>query len=251
MDTGYIMLHRRIVSSDIYKLPPLYLRVFERLLLEANHKDNIIPYKDRITGQHSKKLIKRGERMTSLRQVAEWVAWYERGILKVPNVKTIKQVLDWLIENDMIKIYNLNESNRNETHYIIVNYNGYQSKGKTKVTEKKQSLDTNNNDKECKEKNYLSPVVKLFMVISGKDKSNAYSLVNKLLKYKAGDGLTYLQKCLMLMYIIRKNRERINESKYIGILTNQYRETSYSDFKNTVFSEREKFLINNNLEIWN
>lgn len=99
-------------------MPPLYLRVCERLMLEANHQDNEIPY------QGKKKLIKRGEKLTSIRKISEWVGWYERGIFKTPNPKTIKKILDWLIENKMLEIYD--EGNRRETHYKVLNYEVYQ-----------------------------------------------------------------------------------------------------------------------------
>lgn len=159
--SGWIKLHRSIIDSDIYQMPPLYLRVFERLILEANHQDNEIPYKERGSKLVGKKLIKRGERLTSVRDICKWVSWYERGKLKEPNPKTVQDILDWLEENDMIFIYG-EKGNRKETHYKIVNYSIYQTRedeevtedkqpSNSKITEKKQSLETNKNDKECKE----------------------------------------------------------------------------------------------------
>ena len=165
---GYIKIWRALIENEIYTLPPLYLRVFERLILEANHQDNEIPYRRK--GKVEKKLIKRGERLTSVRQISEWVGWYEKGVFKDPNPKIIKEILDYLVKNNMIFIYN-NKGNRTETHYSIVNYNVYQDFSEEKVTEqkqeknaketekeresnnketnKKQTLPTNNNDKEC------------------------------------------------------------------------------------------------------
>ncbi|MDF2892070.1 MAG: IBBPl23 49 [Clostridia bacterium] len=148
---GWIKLHRVITTKDIYLKPPLYLRTFERMILEANHVCKRIPY------NKTTKLIRRGERLTSIRQIAEWVAWYERGILKVPNPKTIKEILGWLIDNEMIEIYN--QGNTKETHYNIVNYSVYQAKedgeSNCKVTVNggvnKQQMDINKNVK--KEKN--------------------------------------------------------------------------------------------------
>lgn len=145
---GYIKLHRIIVTKDIYLKPPLYLRVFERLIIEASHRCKRIDY-----GKGTK-LIKRGERLTSIRQIAEWVGWYERGIFKVPNPKTISEILNWLIEKEMIEIYN--KGNSQETHYKIVNYEKYQAKddneSNSQVTVngavRKQQTDTNKNDKE-------------------------------------------------------------------------------------------------------
>ena len=160
---GWVKLHRKIIVSDIYQMPPLYLRVFLRLLIEANHQDNEIPYREKGQSVVGKKLIKRGERLTSVRDICKWVAWYERGCLKEPNPKTIQNILDWLEENNMIEIYGV-KGNRKETHYIIVNYDLYQDKDSDKVTEKKQlgnsletekqqSLDTNKNEKN--EKNII------------------------------------------------------------------------------------------------
>ena len=143
---GWIKLHRKIIDSDIYQMPPLYMRVFLRLILEANHQDAEIPYKEQGQKTIGKKLIKRGERLTSVRDICKWVAWYERGKLKEPNPKTVQEILDWLEENNMIEIYGT-KGNRKETHYKIVNYDIYQDKEDDKVTEKKQSLDINKNDK--------------------------------------------------------------------------------------------------------
>lgn len=125
---GWIKLHRKLIEADIYTMQPLYSRVFERLIIEANNTNREIPYKK------IKKLIKRGERLTSLSQIAEWVGWYERGIFRTPNKKTISNILNWLIDNTMIEIYN--KGNVRETHYNIVNYNVYQVKKTTKVTPK-------------------------------------------------------------------------------------------------------------------
>jgi len=134
---GWVKLHRKIIESDIYVMPPLYLRVFERLLLEANHQDKEIPYKHPGEKVATKKLIKRGERLTSIRQICEWVGWYERGVFKAPNTKTIKTILDWLEANEMIEICP-RESNREGTHYRIINYALYQRKPNEEViTEEK------------------------------------------------------------------------------------------------------------------
>ena len=123
--SGWIKLHRQIVNSDIYHMPPLYLRVFERLILEANYQDTEIPYRERGSDVIGKRLIRRGERLTSIRQICEWVGWYERGVFKRPNPKTIISILRWLESNSMIEIYG-SEGNRTETHYRIANYGVYQ-----------------------------------------------------------------------------------------------------------------------------
>lgn len=146
---GWVKLYRDIATKDIYLQDPLYSRVFERLIMEANHACKRIPYKGET------KLIKRGEKLTSIRQIAEWVGWYQRGIFKVPNPKTISTILKWMVKNNLLEIYGL--GNSQETHYNIVNYCIYQSRddtqsnseGNSQVTVdgqlSKQSLDTNKN----------------------------------------------------------------------------------------------------------
>lgn len=161
---GWIKLYREIVSKDIYVQPPLYLKTFERLVIEANRSCKRIPY------NKGTKLIKRGERLTSIRQIAEWVGWYERGIFKIPNPKTIANILDWLINKEMIEVYN--KGNSQETHYNIVNYCVYQSKdgdeSNAKVTVNGevsiQWTDTNKKlkkDKNVKNKEYSSEIIQM------------------------------------------------------------------------------------------
>ncbi len=151
-DIGYIKLYRSITINDIYSLPPLYWRIFERLIIEANHQDIEIPYKK--NGITTKKTIKRGEKLTSIRQISKWVGWYERGIFKEPNPKLVKEVLDYLVKENMIFIYD--KGNRMETHYKIVNYEVYQDKEDMKVTEQKRLAPSNNNDKNDKKNKYPS-----------------------------------------------------------------------------------------------
>jgi hypothetical protein len=139
--SGHVKLYRAIVNNPIYEKPPLYLRVFERLILEANWKCQRIPF------GKSDLLIKRGEKVTSVRQIAEWVAWYDRGVLRTPNPKTIHEILDWLTLSHMIEM--VNRSNAQVTHYNVVNYCEYQASTMPEVTvagqQSKQQLDTNNN----------------------------------------------------------------------------------------------------------
>lgn len=205
LEEGFIKLYRKITESDIYKMPPLYLRVFERMVIEANHKDIEIPYKKSGSNEYGKKLIKRGERLTSIRKIAEWVSWYERGFLKVPNPKTISSILKYLDNENMVYIYK--SGNRKETHYRIVNYSVYQDKLTDKVTVNKQSLDTNKNDKNDKKKtnSYMSD-------------SNEYRLAAYLFKFikrnNVNAKIPNLQKWAKTFdYILRIDKRDIEEVK--------------------------------------
>jgi len=163
---GWVVLHRCIRDSIIYTMPPLYLRLFERMIMEANHEDREIPYEDGV------RLIKRGQRLTSIRQIAQWVMWYEQGKERVPNPRTIMKILEWLEKNSMILIEGKKhrDGNRSETLYTVVNYGKYQSIGVDEVTANttprttpsKQQVQPNNNDKQLRTiKREIYPLVLL------------------------------------------------------------------------------------------
>lgn len=222
MSQGWVKLHRAIVTKDIYLKPPLYLRVFERLIIEANHICRRIPY-----GKQTK-LIKRGERLTSIRQIAEWIGWYERGIFKTPNPKTVAEILNWLVENELIEIYN--KGNSQETHYNIVNYCIYQStengESNSKVTVNgevsKQQTDTNNNVKNYKnEKNVKKEVINHPVKLKFDVESIQYKLADYLRKWilknnesaRVPDTIEKMQKWAVvidrMIRIDKRNQEEI------------------------------------------
>lgn len=142
---GYIKDWRQELESDVWLMPPLYHRVWQYLKYMANHKDKLVPMRD-----GTKKLIRRGQHLTSMRRIAEGVGWYEHGVFKTPDPKTISRILQWLQQNGMIEL----ECHSNSTMITIVNYCIYQSQDDDKYhsnsTVSPQSLETNNNDKNDK-----------------------------------------------------------------------------------------------------
>jgi DnaD/phage-associated family protein len=143
---GWIKDHRQELESDIWAMPPLYHRVWQYIKYMANHEDNEIPMRD-----GSKMLIEKGQHLTSVRTIAQKVGWYERGIFKEPNPKTVQEVLNWLVKSNMIYT---DKSNRKYTLVTVVNWGIYQGSEVDKVTEsnnaevtkKKQSMDINKNE---------------------------------------------------------------------------------------------------------
>lgn len=117
---GYIKDFRKELKSDIWLMPPLYHRVWQYLKYMANHKENKIPMKDGTFLE-----IKPGQHLTSIRTIAEDVGWYERGIFKKPNPKTISSILDWLEKQKMIRIER-GKSNRQYTLITLINWDLYQ-----------------------------------------------------------------------------------------------------------------------------
>ena len=141
---GWIKDYRKEVTSDIWMMPPLYHRVWQYLKYDVNHQDKTVPTK---TGKIT---VKKGQTITSYQRIAEKVAWYEWGVEKVPNKKTIKAILDWLEQAEMI----VRESNAKGTLITICNYCEYQGaengESNAKETQKKRYLDTNKNVKNVK-----------------------------------------------------------------------------------------------------
>lgn len=144
---GYIKDYRQELQSDIWMMPPLYHRVWQYLKYQVNHEPKKIPMRDGSFLQ-----IKKGQHLTSIRNIAEGVSWYERGKRKEPNPKTVNDVLDWLIKQGMIEIER-GKGNRQYTLITLINWEVYQSssdESNSKVTENKQSLDINKNEKNDK-----------------------------------------------------------------------------------------------------
>jgi hypothetical protein len=79
---GYILLSRKIIESQIWNKPPLYIKVWVYLLTCAQHKD----YKG----------LKRGQLRTSIPEIQEACSWYVGFRKVVPTKDQIYQVLEWL-----------------------------------------------------------------------------------------------------------------------------------------------------------
>ncbi|WP_051250604.1 hypothetical protein [Paenibacillus harenae] len=123
---GYIKDHRQELVSDIWKMPPLYHRVWQWLKYKVNYEDAVIPFAD-----GSKLTINAGQHLTSIRKIAAGVGWYERGLWKEPNPKTISEVLKWLENDGMITV---DGGNSKYTLITLVNWRFFQQDELTKVT---------------------------------------------------------------------------------------------------------------------
>lgn len=117
---GYILLSRKIIESEIFKKPPLYLKVWIYLLSKAQHKD----YRQ----------LKRGQLWTNIPEIQEACSWYVGFRKETPSKKQIYTILEWLrnpYEQD-------NEKNTKKTMIVttkgtqgmliyIENFNHYQT----------------------------------------------------------------------------------------------------------------------------
>lgn len=106
-DIGWICLYRQVRENWIWKDPEKF-RAWVDLLMEANHQDNQIPFEGRII------TIKRGQKLTSLRKLADRWGWTRNRVA---------HFIDLLIGAGMVT------ANRTQhgTLLTIVNYDVYQS----------------------------------------------------------------------------------------------------------------------------
>lgn len=152
--SGWIKDWRKELESNIWLMPPLYHRVWQWIKYNVNHEPNKVPFKDGKVVE-----VGKGEKITSYRQIANGVGYYERGIWREPNVKTIRDILEWLRNEQMIDI----EGNSQYTRIKVLNWDIYQAPvqdvSNSRETVSKQSLDTNKNDKN--DKKYYGEFVRL------------------------------------------------------------------------------------------
>lgn len=79
---GWISLHRKLIESEIWEKPPLYIKVWIYLLLSAQHSD----YKG----------LKRGQVRTSIPEIIEACKWRVGARVERPTKDQIYQVIEWL-----------------------------------------------------------------------------------------------------------------------------------------------------------
>ncbi len=79
---GCILIARKIVESEIWDKPPLYIKVWIWLLQAAQHSD----YKG----------LKRGQLHTTIEEIQEGVSWYSGYRKEKPTKDQIYQIINWL-----------------------------------------------------------------------------------------------------------------------------------------------------------
>ncbi|WP_240967914.1 DnaD domain-containing protein [Paenibacillus aquistagni] len=116
---GYISLHRKILESEIFQKPPLYLKVWIFLLLSAQHSQ----YRGLMPGQVR----------TSIPEIIEACKWRVGARIEKPTKDQIYQVLEFLRGKGMKSERSLSESNAKATmitttkatHGLLINICNY------------------------------------------------------------------------------------------------------------------------------
>ena len=174
--SGYIKDYRKELESDIWLMPPLYGRVWQWIKYSVNHKDKGIPQPDGTSF-----MVKSGQRLTSLRQIAQAVAWQEGLRTITPSAETIARIVKWLESKSMITV-SRGERDRSYTLITVVNWAFYQGEDESGVTLTGTAIEhtqehpqvLNNNEKN--EKEIYSSVTAEAVVGKSKLKANKQSI---------------------------------------------------------------------------
>ncbi|MFY8263195.1 hypothetical protein ACOT7R_09870 [Clostridium perfringens] len=129
---GWLKLYRSIQNHWLWEDKPFSRgQAFIDLLLMANHKDNKILFNGELIE------IKRGSRITSLRQLSDAWGW---------STTKVKKFLELLEKENMITV----KSDNKKTLVTIENYGVYQEVGNTEETQEKQQSNTDVTQKKIK-----------------------------------------------------------------------------------------------------
>ncbi|WP_438351572.1 hypothetical protein ACP8HI_13575 [Paenibacillus sp. FA6] len=79
---GWISIHRKIIESEIWEKPPLYIKVWVYLLVSAQHST----YKG----------LKRGQVRTSIPEIINACKWRVGARIERPTKDQVYQILEWL-----------------------------------------------------------------------------------------------------------------------------------------------------------
>lgn len=124
MVEGWLKLYRSIQNHWLWEDKPFSRgQAFIDLLLMANHKDNKILFNGELIE------IKRGSRITSLRQLSDAWGW---------STTKVKKFLELLEKENMITV----KSDNKKTLVTIENYGIYQDVGNAEETQEKQQNNT-------------------------------------------------------------------------------------------------------------
>lgn len=132
-DIGWISIHRKIQESNIWDVPEPFDRrsAWVDLLLSVNHEDNRFFFDGKII------TVKRGQKITSIRKLAEHWKWSVKKTMGYLNLLEMEQMIT-------------KESDRKKTLITIVNYEEYQDRGNTKETQRKRKGNTEETPREEK-----------------------------------------------------------------------------------------------------
>jgi len=114
MTTGNIQLHRQLFDSRLWSLPPDHTRLAIYLMLSAR----FMPKPKKLADV----TVRRGEVVTSLKDISDDCEWYENRKLRVWSRQKVSRLLEDLTNIGFLTL----NSDTYGTHITICNYETYQ-----------------------------------------------------------------------------------------------------------------------------
>jgi hypothetical protein len=232
--SGCILISRKLVESEIWKKPPLYIKVWLYLLIKAQHTD----YKG----------LKRVQVFTSIPEIQEACSWYVGYRKETPSKSQIYKILEYL--RNPHEGEHEGETNATmitttkSTRGIVVNienYNVYQdlktyesntehnAERPTKEKRKKSPADTiNKNDKNVKNvKNIYGEFQNVKLTDAESEKLKAsfpdyQERIERLSAYIASTGKKYKSHYATILNWARKDNDNGTVNKPIDTDTGAY-----------------------------
>lgn len=153
----------------------------------------------------------------------------DTGIKSKPD---ISKGLQRLKELDYIEI----KRRKHQTNIYILNTDNIEIKKKVTVKNIESTI----------MKNIFYSVIYIYSKINNcKENECDIDFLKRVIDKNKKSGINYIQKCMILCYVINDLRTKINDPKYKGILYNTYRSFDYQkNIKDTIESKNESLLLN-------
>lgn len=181
IDGGYIMLARQIIESEIFKKPPLYLKVWVYLLARAQHDDY--------------KKLKRGQLSTSIPEIQEAVSWKVGYRTETPSKNQIFRIINWLRFPNEACNERDNEQNMIETtkatHSMIITISNYEVYQDSKSYERNEEDSTSETTKAPRTRRHADNINKN---VNNKDNNTMSSEDSEAEKVNYGALIKYLNE---------------------------------------------------------
>lgn len=255
---GFISLHRKLLENPIFYKPAL-LQLFIYCLLKANHKANEFIFNNEMVKIQRGSFITGRKILSSDLRCKEATLYRRLQILKDFDYISIKTTNKYSVISvvnynkyqttvSRLKQENERKSNNKKDLKNIDNIEVTEKElinSNNKVTTNEQQNNTNNNDNNIN-KYYRNFVVLLYCkILQVTPDSSHFAFIGKILKQDR-DSLNYLQRCLILCYVMKQYEKKTSEPKFKGMICNTYKETSYKELKMILNKPEQTYIYKHN-----
>lgn len=219
IEGGFILTSRKIIESNIFNKPPLYIKVWLYLLSSAQHSN----YRG----------LERGQLITSIKEIQEAMSWKVGYRKETPTTKQIRSILDYLrfpCERDNEQSMIVTTKVTDGMLINIVNYDYFQTIGNyegnyektTKVTRREskghnlynKNVKNDKNDKKDIYGEFENVLLTDDEIKKLKDRIPKYSdYIERLSGYLESSGKKYKSHYATILNWHRKDNKEVGDGK--------------------------------------